>query len=359
LRSLTPQTFQSDVVTYPIKSTLMYVPTRPIGGRNKGFMGETYYTGENPPFGTLFTYYLKDKLKTKKELRQDAEKAAAKANQPINYPTNDELRVEAEEQAPEIFFLVYDETGKPLRRVNATNAKGFQRVAWDLRYPAATINVEAGEGDEDFPPAGRQGPMVMPGSYSVRMFKKVNGTTTEMASPQKFDVVIEGQDGMNAQDRTALRDFQRKVTNLYRAVNGAIQRANETKAQVRAIRRALQETPTADPKLGQTADQLDQQNNNLLRSLRGDVTIAARNEVIPASINDRVQDIMEGQRFAILKPTGTHMQHYQIASQEFTDVLAKMHQLVDVDLSNLEKQLEAAGAPWTPGRVPQWSDQTQ
>ena len=359
LRSLTPQTFQSDVVTYPIKNTLMYVPARPIGGRNKGFMGETYYTGDNPPFGALFTYYLKDKLKTKKELRQEAEKAAAKANQPINYPTNDELRVEAEEQAPEIFFVVYDETGKPLRRVNATNAKGFQRTAWDLRYPAAAINVEAGEGDEDFPPAGSQGPMVMPGNYTVHMFKKVNGAITEMASPQKFDVVVEGQGGMNGQDRTALRDFQRKVTNLYRAVNGAIQRANETKTQLRAIRRALQETPTADPKLGQTADQLDQQNNNLLRSLRGDVTIAARNEIIPASIKDRVEDIMEGQRFATLKPTGTHMQHYQIAAQEFTDVLAKMHQLVDVDLANLEKQLEAAGAPWTPGRVPQWSDQQQ
>ncbi len=25
--------------------------------------------------------------------------------------------------------------------------------------------------------------------------------------------------------------------------------------------------------------------------------------------------------------------------------------------ADLEKQLEAAGAPWTPGRVPQWSDQ--
>jgi hypothetical protein len=51
------------------------------------------------------------------------------------------------------------------------------------------------------------------------------------------------------------------------------------------------------------------------------------------------------------------VKHYDIASQEFTDVLSKIHQLVDVDLNNLEKLLEAAGAPWTPGRVPQWSEQ--
>ena len=46
---------------------------------------------------------------------------------------------------------------------------------------------------------------------------------------------------------------------------------------------------------------------------------------------------MEGERFALLKPTGTHVKHYEVASQEFADVLAKMHQLVDVDLAGLEK----------------------
>ncbi|HWR13616.1 MAG TPA: hypothetical protein VN577_02215 [Terriglobales bacterium] len=357
LRTVNPQVVQQDVLTYPAKNTLMYVQTRPIGGRNKAFMGETYFLGENPPFGSTFTYYLKDELKTRKELRHDAEKEAAKANKPIKYPTNDELRAEAEELAPEVFFVVYDETGKPLRRVNAKNDKGFQRATWNLRYPAASLPTDAGDADEDFPPAGNQGPMVLPGSYSMQMFKKVGGVTTALSTPQKFEVVVEGQDGMNAQDRAALRDFQRKVTDLYRAVSGAINLSNETKTKLKAIRRALQETPTADPKLGQMADQLDQRNNDLLRALRGDKAIAARNENVPFSIDDRVQDIMEGQRFAIVKPTGTHVKHYEIASQEFADVLGKLRQLVDADLRDLEKQLEAAGAPWTPGRVPEWKQQ--
>jgi hypothetical protein len=30
--------------------------------------------------------------------------------------------------------------------------------------------------------------------------------------------------------------------------------------------------------------------------------------------------------------------------------------LVEVDLATLEKDMEAAGAPWTPGRVPLWTD---
>ena len=35
----------------------------------------------NPPYGAVFTAYMKEKIKTKKEKRQDAEKEAAKKNQ--------------------------------------------------------------------------------------------------------------------------------------------------------------------------------------------------------------------------------------------------------------------------------------
>jgi len=31
--------------------------------------------------------------------------------------------------------------------------------------------------------------------------------------------------------------------------------------------------------------------------------------------------------------------------------------LIETDLARLEKQMEIAGAPWTPGRIPEWKDQ--
>jgi hypothetical protein len=34
--------------------------------------------------------------------------------------------------------------------------------------------------------------------------------------------------------------------------------------------------------------------------------------------------------------------------------LAKLKTLVEVDMAKVEKDLEAAGAPWTPGRVLEW-----
>ena len=61
-------------------------------------------------------------------------------------------------------------------------------------------------------------------------------------------------------------------------------------------------------------------------------------------------------RFALAKPTQTHIDNYNIAAAEFSERLSQLHALVEVDLSKLEKDMESAGAPWTPGRVPDWSE---
>jgi hypothetical protein len=39
---------------------------------------------------------------------------------------------------------------------------------------------------------------------------------------------------------------------------------------------------------------------------------------------------------------------------EFEKVLAVLKPVVETDLRRVEEQAEAAGAPWTPGRVPVW-----
>ncbi|MGB2603072.1 MAG: hypothetical protein WBC78_05730, partial [Candidatus Sulfotelmatobacter sp.] len=81
-----------------------------------------------------------------------------------------------------------------------------------------------------------------------------------------------------------------------------------------------------------------------------------RSEPVPSSINDRMQAIMEGERFSLSKPTQSHVDDYNIAAGEFADQLGRLRALVEVDLAKLEKDMEAAGAPWTPGRVPEWSE---
>ena len=48
------------------------------------------------------------------------------------------------------------------------------------------------------------------------------------------------------------------------------------------------------------------------------------------------------------RPTTTHEQQYQIASELFAVQRSNLKQLVEVDLAALQRELERAGAPYTP-----------
>ena len=342
---------------YPVKDALMYIERHPLGGPKKGFQGDAFFAAENPPYGAVFTAYLKEKIKTKKEKRQEAEKAAAKKNQTFPYPSNDELRAEAEEAKPEVYFIVYDETEAAIRRVEGSVDAGFQRAAWDLRFPAARVAKHKEEGGEgDFPEAQDLGPLVIAGNYSVRMFEKVGGVATELAGPASFKVTTEQSASMPAADRAAQEAFLQKVARLYRAEYGASQTSEDIESRLKQIREALRETPAVEKQLGVTVDSIEQRTREILRALQGDKEIAKRNEPVPSSINDRVNAILEGERFSLARPTQSDIDSYAVAAEEFGDQLGRLRTLVDVDLAKLEKDMEAAGAPWTPGRVPDWSD---
>lgn len=197
----------------------------------------------------------------------------------------------------------------------------------------------------------------MPGTYRVSLAKRVDGVMTPLGSPQEFKVVVEGLSGMTATDRAALVEFQTKVARLQRAVQGALDTANALKPRLILIRRALLDTPAAGDKLLDDASAIDKRLNDLLRTLRSDTALRARNINLPPSINDRVSGIVNSQRLSTSRPTQTQMNQYAAAAQDFEQALAQLRQLIEGDLARLEKQMEAAGAPWTPGRIPEWKDQ--
>src|SRR5262249_28377794 len=95
LRGLKLDVLKQDAMLFPVKDALMYARTRQFGLRGKAFLGESFFTAANPPFGATFTYYLKDEIKTRKQKRLDAEKEAEKKKEPPPHPTRDQLRAEA------------------------------------------------------------------------------------------------------------------------------------------------------------------------------------------------------------------------------------------------------------------------
>ena len=358
LRSVKSETLNQEAVLFPVRDALMYIQSQPLGGRGKASQGESFYTADNPPFGATFTYYLKQPLKTQKARRQESERSLEKLNSVLSLPNADDLRAEDEEEAPLIIFNITDASGRLVRRLTAPPSAGIQRVTWDLRYPPVTLAPPAPPDAEADPYyQSPSGSLVMPGKYKVSFAKRVNGVMTPLAAAQEFIVTVEGLAVMSADDRASLVEFQQKVGRLQRAVSGALETANALKPRLALIKRALLDTPNAGDKLLDDAANIDRRTNDILRQLRGDVILRGRNENTAPSIGDRVSAIVGAQRMSTARPTRTQMTQYAVAAQDFEQVLAQLRTLVEVDLARLEKEMEAAGAPWTPGRIPIWKEQ--
>jgi chromosome segregation ATPase len=162
---------------------------------------------------------------------------------------------------------------------------------------------------------------------------------------------------MNEQDRAALEQFQQKLTHLDRALTGAIHVGNDLSQRMTLIHQSLRDTPGDVSGLVTRADDIQNRLREIMRALRGDEVLRRRQENTPAAINDRINQIEQEERFSTVRPTQTHIDTFNIAAQQFGDQLSKLRQLVDVDLKKLDDDMEKAGAPWTPGHVPEWNPQ--
>jgi photosystem II stability/assembly factor-like uncharacterized protein len=357
LRDISPAALAKDFLDFPIRNAPLYIPERPLGLPGKSFQGSGYYAADNPPYGATVTYYLKDDIKTEKEERREKEKNAAKKKEKVAYPKMEELRAEAEEEAPVILIRVMDSSGKTIRNLTGPAKKGFHRVTWDLRVPAPVLpKPRMPEQDDDLFSQPPIGPLVMPGSYRMSLSKRVKGVTMPLGSPREFRVELVQPSGTSDQDLKDLIDFENRVTDLARAVNSALEAANGLTTRLEQIEKAIDHTPVVESKWHDTVRSLIQRNRGILRALRGDVILRGRNENTPISISERVQTIIGDLSNTLAKPTGTDREGYAIAGGEFADQLSKLRTLMDVDLKELEHALDIAGAPWTPGRLPEWKE---
>jgi hypothetical protein len=250
-------------------------------------------------------------------------------------------------------LTVKDSEGQVVRRVTGPIKAGFHRVAWDLRYPPARPAELKPEEPDPFhePPLG---PMAAPGTYSVELARRVEGKLAPLGEPQTFTAQPLGFAGVPAGDRPALLTFQRQVASLQRAVLGAVESAKETQGRIDLLKKAVDDTPGADAGLGDEVRAVESRLNDLKTDLEGDSVRRKRSEPTLPGIVDRVQAIVDGSWLATSAPTQTQRDNYGAAARQFQAALARLTTLVEADLAGIEQRAEAAGAPWTPGRVPRW-----
>ncbi|HTP13117.1 MAG TPA: glycosyl hydrolase, partial [Bacteroidota bacterium] len=347
LRTVSSAILAEDAHIFPVKDALMYIQASPIGGSGKAWQGDAFFTAENPPFGATFTYYLKESLKTRKQMRKDAEKKSEKDGKLV-YPTMDELRAEADEDAPAILFTMKDESGNVVRRLTGANSEGINRLTWDLRMMSPDPVTRAGENV-----AGRGSWLAMPGKYSVTMSKRVDGVESVLAGPVDFKCVVLGSPSIPT-NRPELAAFERKAAGLQRAAVGALNVLNDVRTRVGALKAALAQTPKSTTDLYQKLLGIERQLTALRRQFTGDEVMGRYNENAPPTLMGWLDAVTQGFWSSTAAPTGTSLKAYDIAADEFTGLYATLRQLVEHDVPAIDAELEHMGAPWTPGRLPDW-----
>ncbi len=342
---------------FPVKDPWAYIAARPLGGQEKGTLGDSFFTAPNPPFGAVFTYYLPSAYESRKERRQRLEREALARGDNIAYPDRAALAAEDVERPPEVFAEVSDATGAVVRRVPAPRRAGLHRIAWDLRY--ASLTPPSSSGDEP------SGPMVAPGEFSVRLVLATSDAHQEIAAPQSFRVRPLGTATLAAADREELLAFQREVAQLQRAAVATDRAARATTDRLALLRRAVRAAPGVDagPFEARIAA-FEERLFEIGRVLSRDRTALDRAEFAPPSVLQRISRIVGAQFRATSAPTTTQRDSYAVASTLLAETSAALRELVEVDaVATVNRAVRAAmpaairsrsglAAPATPAHGP-------
>ena len=340
-------------VLFAPRDTWMFNPDARRGWGEKGDFGTQRYVAENPPHGAVFSYYLPEGLQTLGDQRREEEARKQKAGDDTPYPSWERLRREDREEAPGVLLTVRDSAGEVVRRLAGPADKGFHRVAWDMRLPApdpVELEADADRSPWEDEPAG---PMVLPGRYTVTLSKRVEGRYEDIASPQTVLLKPLHTGGLVAEDRAGLLDFQQRTAELYRAVLGADRAAGEIESRIEHLLKAVTETPGAGESQAGALRALRSRMQDLRVQLNGDRTVTSRNEPAPLALRSRVGRIVNGSWGSQSEAGGTFRDSYAVAAGQFPGVLDELR-AVAAELERIEQALEAAGAPWTPSRIPDW-----
>lgn len=352
LREIAGGALERDAALFPVRDPWWYVPHAPFQAPGRPSLGSTDFAAPNPPFGAMFTVYLKEAPRTAEAARRAAETKLAEEGEDVPFPGWETLREESLEPEPALLLTVRDADGRPVRRLEAPARAGLQRLAWNLRLPAPDpIDLEVPEFRAPWDTPG-EGPLAPPGRYSVEMALRTAEGLRPVAARQEFEVKVLPGAVFTPADYQAATGFAAETRELLRRAAGLDEELDRTADRLRHLRAALAVTPAADPALYAHLDQLAATLHHLEARLGGDAIRRAWQEPVEPSTIDRLREIAGGHWATRQAPTETQQRSQEVARQQLAGIEADLARLLDEELPEVESALETAGAPWTPGRRP-------
>jgi hypothetical protein len=250
-------------------------------------------------------------------------------------------------------FTIKDEAGNIVKEQYKSASKGIQREKWSLTYSGKSpiggdeFDATANKNAWGFP--------IMPGKYSVTLYMVFDGKKDLMAGPVEFEAKALNNTTLPAENREVLVAFQNQVAELMRIMNGAEEYMDAMEKRIVAVRQTIHNTPGIPFELGDVTKSLAEKLDDLYFLLDGTSTGASWEEVPPEKmpLNIRMQYVAWGMWGSTSEPTQTMKDNYAILIEEFPQVITALKSM-NSELNTIEKELDNYGAPWTPGRIPEF-----
>lgn len=335
-----------EATLYSTPKAWWYHPKGHVSFSKKPYQGAQYFMAENPPFGAVFTYQLKDGLKTKEELRKEAEKELTKEKADIPFPGWAELEAERTEARPKILLTIKDANGSVVRRLEGPRGKGFHRVAWDLKYASTGVVTLGSKTAADQHPSAL---MAAPGSYTVTLSKEVDGVVTDLSAPSAFQVkrLHEGAlKSMSDQEVAAFfRSYEatsKEVDALYKRMENAIKKGN-------ALEEVLKRSTAPTGELDKEVFSLQQDLSKLDVKLNGERSKDPVGERKMPNIRSRMWEVGSNLYSSNYGPTKTSLMNMEVIRKGMLEALVELDAL-ELRSNELEGKMKVFNAPAVEGR---------
>ena len=349
LRAVSEKQMQEEATLFPVKKTWWYIPRSHLGFYGqKGDQGADHFVAPNPPHGAVFTYYLKDNYKTLKDVRQEKEKLLNERNRDVLFPGWDALEAERREEEAKIWISVEDYRGNVVRRVPGVAAKGFHRVAWDLRYPAPdAIELESSSEEPLFDePSG--GFLAPPGTYTATLYKQVDGKVEKLSKTEQFEVVRLRKGALPGSRHADVADFWRKYEDAARSASALNLAFSNAKAKVKGMKLALANSTANAGDIDERLHDLRMEILSLESKVSGNQSKNEPGEKTKPTISDRLFSVSRGVGQSTYGPTETNRKSLEIAMDQLAETKRDLESAQE-KISELVQDLLEAGAPWIEG----------
>ncbi len=298
-----------------VNSNTHLFPVRP-GLRFASFftrygIGDKIFTGPNPAYGALITYYLKDKLDDKATFK----------------------------------IQILDESGKLVQELNRpSREKGLNRVTWNLRYGGAEVRRPPSAEETAFGRSPR-GPQVLPGSYTVKL------TVGDKTLSETVDVRLDPTINVALADLQAQLELQMKLRDMQSATNTALRFLDSVEDQLKHTETTIKNlNKEPDKELMKALEDYKKQivalEDRLVRRSDG-LGFPGRSQV-----TNRVGDLFFSIDATNAAPTPYQRQYFQELLPEFRERMAEANRFIKDTIPLWNEKLRGWNAPTLTTRNP-------